>query len=208
MEQSPNDRRILLTENTQQRVWLDLDSGLEVTEVVELETPESARETDRADGTDSTLAPMLPVVLEWIRSGALAYRQVAPHRVLIPIRTNVVELHLALDVYEETRVLRACVSLPLVVPESKRRSVCEALMRLTTQAGHAPILMNPDTGSVFSIVIQQVGDQPLTPDIVHRVCASVASQSEPAFIALAQLVAGKTRMSDVVSVARELASAA
>ena len=208
MEQSQNDRRILLTESAQQRVWLDLDSGLEVTEVLEQETFEPAGERYGAGGTDVTPAPMLPVVLQYIRSGLLAHRQVAPHRVLIPIRTNVVELHLALDVYEEARVLRACVSLPLIVPESKRRSVCEALMRLTTQAADAPILMNPDTGSVFAIVIQQVGDQPLTPDIVHRVCSSVALQCEPAFIALAQLVAGKTRMSDVVSVARELASAA
>ena len=83
MEASPNDRRLLLTEDAQTQVWLDLDSGQEVTRAVEQGAP--AGDTEGAGATCARLDPLFPAILEWVRSVEIPWHQFAPEGVVFPL---------------------------------------------------------------------------------------------------------------------------
>jgi hypothetical protein len=183
---TPEPRRLLLSEDHRQLVWLDLETGGELV-------------VPRDGGEAAPDIPIARMIEAYFESVGVPPRRTASGGFAIGFRRELFDGTLVIEVNEEKRVAWWSVDLGLVVPGHRREAVAKALVELQA-LGEQRVVLTGDR--IFSVQYVPLGNLVPSVRFVDEQ-ADMAMNHVPLFhLLLGCVIAGLCKPESVVSLAR------
>jgi hypothetical protein len=194
------DRRLLLSEDATQQVWLDLETGEQV--VVPVPHDDGDDEAPEGDESTWTYGPIMTAVRAWIADRGYKSQQQSPQWVVVPFAGRTIDpaVHVWCD--EDEKVLRLGIRFMSGAPKSRYPQVSEAVQRLMAGWTRHPLLFDHEDGEVLAMYLFFMGDLVPTPAFLEANMAQVLVMADSVYATVIAVANGLREPEDAVAMAK------